>query len=358
MSKKVLGICFSEVRSGNSAILLKEIARPIKEKGYDVELINIGQYNLKKCTGCFKCNNATFSCVLKDDLEKVLEKIDAANAIAITAPCYILAAPSQLKALMDRSAARALDRIENGESRRPGVALSVAGATHTWYSLQKVLPSLFLQVNNCDVIEQKVYGGIALKGDILNHPDVLKEANRIGEKLIEALEGKNFYNPIAEYAENYLICPVCKGDVFQIQNNGHISCGICGADIQKKGIIRSHYEAKSLGKFTQEGARDHSHYVGGRILSGMDLAEETKRRLKLYQADGTIIPSKPIQRINESPPQHKVSWSQDGEDAFKAAVPKAFQSFVKIAIEKKAAERGDSVITKEIFLEIKKSSGH
>ncbi len=126
--------------------------------------MNFGEFDIKQCVGCFKCNNATFSCILKDDLEKILEKIDSAAAIAIATPCYILTAPSQIKALMDRMAARALDRIENNALRRPGVALSVAGATHTWYSLQRALPSLFLQLNNCDVIEQKTFGGIALMG--------------------------------------------------------------------------------------------------------------------------------------------------------------------------------------------------
>lgn len=358
MPKKILGICFSEVRSGNSAILLKEIVRPIQAKGYDVELINIGDYDINQCIGCFKCNNATFSCILKDDLEKILVKIDTADAIAITAPCYILTAPSQIKALMDRSAARALDRIENDKPRRPGVALSVAGATHTWYSLQRALPSLFLQLNNCDVIHQKVYGGIALKGDILNHPEVLKEANAIGNNLMEALEGRVFYNPVAEYDENYLICPVCKGDLFQIEANGHVSCGICGTNLQKKGIVNSHYEAISLGKFTKEGAEEHTHYVGDRILIGMDLAEETNRRRKLYEADGTILPKKPIQMQSIATSLQKVTWTQDGEEAFKAVVPKAFQGFVKTAVEKKALEKGYPAITREIFLEIKKASGN
>lgn len=356
MSKKVLGICFSEVRNGNSAILLNEIMKPIKAKGYEVEQVNIGEYDIKQCIGCFKCNNATFSCILKDDLEKILEKIDSADAIAITAPCYILAAPSQIKALVDRSAARALDRIENDTPRRPGVALSVAGATHTWYSLQRALPSLFLQLNNCDVIEQKIYGGIALKGDILNHPEVLKEANLIGEKLVSALEGKNLYDPDAHYEENYLVCPVCKGDLFQLQSNGQISCGICGAGLQKKGLVNHHYVAVGSGKFTKEGAQEHTCYVGGRILTGMDLAEETARRLKLYEADGTIIDKKPA--AEQKHEVGKVIWEQEAEDTFKSVVPKAFQGFVRAAVEKKAAVQGYSIITKEIFLAIKKASGN
>lgn len=356
MSKKVLGICFSEVRNGNSDILLNEIMKPIKSKGYEVEQVNIGEFDIKQCIGCFKCNNATFSCILKDDLVKILEKIDSADAIAITVPCYILAAPSQIKALMDRTAARALDRIENDVPRRPGVALSVAGATHTWYSLQRALPSLFLQLNNCDVIEQKVYGGIALKGDILNYPEVLKEANLIGENLTLAIEGKKLYDSVAHYEDHYLICPICKGDLFQLQSNGQMTCGICGAGLQKKGLINHNYEVVSSGKFTKEGAQEHTHYVGGRILAGMDIAEETAYRLKIYEADGTIIDEKPVSEQKHE--VGKIIWEQEANDTFKSVVPKAFQGFVRAAVEKKAAAQGYSVITKEIFLAIKKTSGN
>lgn len=353
MSKKVLGICFSERRNGNSAILLNEIMKPVKAKDYEVEQVNIGEFNIKQCIGCFKCNNTTFSCILKDDLEKIFEKIDSADAIAITSPCYILTAPSQIKALMDRIAIKTLDRIENNAPRRPGVALSVAGATHTWYSMQRALPSLFLQLNNCDVIEQKVYGGIALKGDILNYPEVLKKANLIGEKLISALEGKNLYDPVAHYDEDYLIYPICKGDLFQLQLNGQISCGICDAILQKKD---HYYEAVNFGKFTKEEVQKHSRHVGENIQRAMEFAEETTHRLKLYEADKTIIDEKPIsERKHKS---GKIIWEQEAEDTIKSVVPKAFQGFVKTAVEKKAAAQGYLVITKEIFLAIKKASGN
>jgi len=356
MSKTVLGICFSEVRNGNSAILLNELLKPASGKGYSVEQINVGEIDIKQCIGCFKCNNATFSCILKDDLEKLLAKIDAADAIVVTAPSYICAAPSQMKALLDRSAARALDQIENGGKRRIGVALSVAGATHTWYSMQRALPSLLLQLYHCDVIAQKVYGGIALKGEILNHPEVLAEAKQIGEQLVTALQGTMPELAPAAYSDGFLVCPVCKGDLFQLNVRGKITCGICGATLCKTGLLLPHYVALDRGKFTKDGAQEHTRYVGGRIMQGMDLAEETVRRLRLYEADGTILPTKPEQ----SEPQQagKVVWESEADDAFCAVVPKAFQSFVRAAVEKKAAAQGHAVITKELFLAIKKASGN
>jgi len=356
MSKTVLGICFSEVRNGNSAILLNELMKPAKEAGLSVEQINIGEWNLHPCIGCFKCNNATFSCILKDDLEKLLAKIDSADAIAVTAPSYICAAPSQMKALMDRSAARALDQIETGGKRRIGVALSVAGATHTWYSMQRALPSLFLRLNHCDVIAQKVYGGIALKGDILNHPEVLSEARNIGSQLVSALQGRVSDQVPAVYEDHCLICPVCKADLFQLSPTGQISCGICGATLRKKGLLHPRYEAITFGKFTKEGAQEHTHYVGGRIMQGMDLAEETARRLRLYEADGRILETKPERTETEQ--VGKTVWEQEADDTFREAVPRAFQSFVRAAVEKKAAAQGHSVMTKELFLAIKKASGN
>lgn len=356
MSKKVLGICFSEVRNGNSAILLNELLRPAKESGLEVEQVNIGEFEIKQCMGCFRCNNATFSCVLKDDLEKILAKLDEADAIAISSPCYISAAPAQIKALMDRCAARALDQIENGGKHRLGVAVSVAGATNTWYSLQRVLPSLFLKLFHCDIVEQKVYGGIALKGDVLNHPEVLQDARRIGEELVSALNGSSIKRTTPVYEDGSLICPSCRGDVFQIHKSARITCAVCGATLQKKGLFQTRYSVAGAGKFTKQGALEHTAYVGGRIMQGMALAEETTRRLRLYEADGTILDSRP--ELPSGDPAATVVWDAEAEETFQKVVPKAFQRFVHAAVEKKAAALGHDIITKEVFLAIKKASGN
>jgi multimeric flavodoxin WrbA len=356
MSKKVLGICFSEVRNGNSAILLNELLRPAKESGLEVEQVNIGEFEIKQCVGCFRCNNATFSCVLKDDLEKVLAKLDEADAIVISSPCYITAAPAQIKALMDRCAARALDQIENESKHRLGVAVSVAGATNTWYSLQRVFPSLFLKLFHCDLVAQKVYGGIALKGDVLNHPEVLQDAMRIGEELVSALNDTNIQRKTPLYEDGSLICPSCRADVFLVHTRAKITCAVCGATLQKEGLFQTRYSVVNGGKFTKEGAQEHTAYVGGRIMQGMAFAEETTRRLRLYEADGTILESKP--ELPPSDPSATVVWDTEAEDVFRKVVPRAFQRFVHAAVEKKAAALGHSIITKEVFLAIKKASGN
>ncbi len=48
----------------------------------------------------------------------------------------------------------------------------------------------------------------------------------------------------------------------------------------------------------------------------------------------------------------------DALESFNKMVPKAFQGFVKKAIEKKAKTKGKKVITKDVFFQIKKESGN
>ncbi|NOY08105.1 MAG: flavodoxin family protein, partial [Spirochaetes bacterium] len=67
--KRILGIKVSGRIKSNTEIILNELLRPAKEKGYDIEIISLIRYNLKHCTGCFGCNNGELKCVIKDDLE-------------------------------------------------------------------------------------------------------------------------------------------------------------------------------------------------------------------------------------------------------------------------------------------------
>jgi multimeric flavodoxin WrbA len=83
---KILGIRASGRTNGNSFIILNELLRPAKERGFEISELNLAALNLKHCTGCFGCNNAELKCVIKDDLEQVKEQIAAADGIALVSP--------------------------------------------------------------------------------------------------------------------------------------------------------------------------------------------------------------------------------------------------------------------------------
>ncbi|MBI9049132.1 MAG: NAD(P)H-dependent oxidoreductase [Anaerolineaceae bacterium] len=357
MAKKILAFVFSGRKNGNSHILMNEILRPCRERGFEIELIRPTKLNIRPCTGCFGCNNGELKCIIKDDLEMLKEKIKTADAIVLTAPCYIFSAPGLMKDIMDRSAAWALDLIENGQKPKIGISVSVAGATPEWFSLQKIFTSLFLKLYNCNVVYQKVFGGVALKGEVLLHPDILDEMNCIGKELAKNLTNeKPLFAAISEISEKH-VCKNCRSDVFTITDHGKIICAVCGRTIEKKGFLKRYHLNDGFDKFSPLGAKQHSEYIGGKIVGGMAAAEEIKHRLYTYVQDGTL-PKMGFQTSPISSAVIDIRWEEEALNEFTRLVPRGFQKFVKQAINKKAAQAGYSQITKDIFLKIKKESGN
>lgn len=69
----------------------------------EVEVLPVYGMEIRDCTGCFCCWSKTpGKCCLRDDMERVLEKMLLADVIIWSFPLYYFGLPSRLKALMDR----------------------------------------------------------------------------------------------------------------------------------------------------------------------------------------------------------------------------------------------------------------
>lgn len=69
----------------------------------EVEYITVKKETIKPCMGCFSCWSRTpGKCVIKDDMQKIYEKINSADIIIESFPLYFFGMPSQMKALTDR----------------------------------------------------------------------------------------------------------------------------------------------------------------------------------------------------------------------------------------------------------------
>jgi multimeric flavodoxin WrbA len=98
---KVLGLCCSPHKGGNTETLLNESLRGAKEEGAEVELYTMAGKHYELCDGCRSCAK-TGVCHLKDDMQELLDKAIAADAIIFGTPVYHYAMPAQAKLLMER----------------------------------------------------------------------------------------------------------------------------------------------------------------------------------------------------------------------------------------------------------------
>ncbi len=102
---KVIAISGSPRIGGNSDILCDEFLKGAKEKGNEVEKINLGNRNIRPCIACYKCKD-NGSCVIEDDMKEILEKLIQADIILLATPVYFYSMDAQMKIFIDRCLAR------------------------------------------------------------------------------------------------------------------------------------------------------------------------------------------------------------------------------------------------------------
>jgi len=101
---KLLGICASPRKSGNSRYLLEravaaaEQAAPGRVTG---ELYSFAGKSIAPCISCFRCGDLG-DCATADDFQELRDKWAQADAIIYSVPVYHIGIPGQLKCFIDR----------------------------------------------------------------------------------------------------------------------------------------------------------------------------------------------------------------------------------------------------------------
>ena len=80
----------------------------------EVEQVNVCGLNIRPCRGCFGCWKTTpGSCVIRDDMAEVIQKILWADVILLSFPLYYFSVPGPLKNLIDRQLPMALPFMDD-----------------------------------------------------------------------------------------------------------------------------------------------------------------------------------------------------------------------------------------------------
>lgn len=100
--KKILILCSSPRRAGNSDTLASEFMRGAKDAGHGVEKIFLRDKTINYYTGCSTCSLHGKPCPQKDDMPEILEKMIASDIIVMATPVYFYTMSAQMKTLIDR----------------------------------------------------------------------------------------------------------------------------------------------------------------------------------------------------------------------------------------------------------------
>ncbi len=125
-------------KKSNTYQLATAFVEGMKKKETNLELSEIWVKNLeiKSCLGCFSCWNKTpGQCVIKDDMQMVLEKMLWADVVIWSFPLYYFNVPGELKTLIDRQLPMVLPFMEKDtKSGGHGVRYDMSQKRHVLVS--------------------------------------------------------------------------------------------------------------------------------------------------------------------------------------------------------------------------------
>ena len=180
MAKKVL-IISSSLRAGsNSEILARECEKGAKAAGHEVEFISLKGKEIKFCIGCLSCQR-TGSCVLKDDVPGIMDRVKAAEVIVFATPIYYYEMSGQLKTLLDR-----LNPLYAADYAFREIYMIATAAEDGEATFDKAYHGLQDWVDCFEKAELKgivAGGGIDAAHAAVSHDDVMQKAYRLGLEL-------------------------------------------------------------------------------------------------------------------------------------------------------------------------------
>ena len=99
--KRVIVISTSLRAGSNSKALAERFAEGARDVGNDVEIVSLVGKNIQFCKGCFCCQKLG-RCVIKDDVNEIMEKVLNADVVCWATPIYYYEMSGQMKTLIDR----------------------------------------------------------------------------------------------------------------------------------------------------------------------------------------------------------------------------------------------------------------
>jgi multimeric flavodoxin WrbA len=105
MAKKILILCSSPRREGNTNTVARWVQDAAQQAGAEVELKDIAhlKYKSNGGTACMACQvSEKFECVIQDEATPILNSIADYDLVVAATPVYFFGPNAQLKILMDR----------------------------------------------------------------------------------------------------------------------------------------------------------------------------------------------------------------------------------------------------------------
>ena len=277
---KILGLIGSYRKNGNSDILAKESLMGAEERGAEVELLRLTDYEIKPCQGFGLCLFREEGCHIKDDVKFIWSKIGEADGILLSVPCYFLESTAVIKQLIDRAWVLA----HRGTYRGKYASVMVPYATRGWIPYAMLQPNIFLGILGLKIIHRATFNVQGL-GEAVHDDAAIKKARRIGRELAEAV-----LNQDSTYRSEPGLCPICQGHNIRILKDRKAvecpTCGIRGILTVQDGLIDVVFDESAVASYRFDPVVTYNHFTY-HIKPSRDYflrtKEERKAKGKIYR---------------------------------------------------------------------------
>lgn len=150
---KVIAINGSHRPGKNTATMLNLVLDEIKSGGLSTELVELADYKIKLCRACNKCLVKPECAIQDDDMQKLAEKMFAADAIILGSPVYFCNVSSRFKIFSDRT--RWMHMCKNLLDGKIGGALTHAGLRNGGQEFTQMILERFIQAHGMQSIDAR-----------------------------------------------------------------------------------------------------------------------------------------------------------------------------------------------------------
>jgi len=99
---KVTGFNFSPRKNGNTSWIINKILEGSKEQGAETRSWHFNDLDIKPCQSCYGCRQGELRCLVNDEMQKLYDEIEQADALVFGSPTYMGQMSAQAKIFTDR----------------------------------------------------------------------------------------------------------------------------------------------------------------------------------------------------------------------------------------------------------------
>lgn len=179
---KVIGINGSARRDGNTAIIIGNVFEVLNNEGIETELIQLADYDINPCRGCFACRGRG-NCVFDNDgFAEIFSRMAEADGIVLGSPVYSADVSAKMKAFLERGGVVV---ATNPGLLRHKVGASVA-AVRRGGGMTTVDTMNHFMLNKEMIVVGSTYWNMVYgkdTGDVLNDDEGMANMRNLGENM-------------------------------------------------------------------------------------------------------------------------------------------------------------------------------